>query len=62
MAGHPVLERGFVGEKRDEDVKVKMPLKVGIDRGGAAALVQGDTQIQIKSSCRSGCWMGMSGL
>lgn len=57
-----VLERGFVGERCDEDVKVKMNLKVGIDRGGTAPFVQGDTQIQIKSRCRSRCLMGMSAL
>lgn len=62
VAGQPVLERGFVGERCDEDMKVKMNLKVGIDRGGTATLVQGDTEIQIKSRYRSSCLMGMSGL
>lgn len=33
MAGHPVLERGFVGERCDEDMEAKMPLKVGISVG-----------------------------
>lgn len=62
IAGHPILESGFVGQRCDEDVKVNMPLKVGIDRDGTATVVQGKTQIQIKSRCRSRCLMGMSGL
>lgn len=52
-----IIESGFVVARCDEDVKVKMPLKlrqgVGIDRPVVAVLLQGDTQIQIKCRCKS---------